>query len=510
MAYILQSFRYQILNLTIKVLMMLFGKNDSQEGKRMKLIKHYWKSSLVTMALLLVLPLTGLADENYDQLKQQVEALQQQLDQVRQIMKEYADQSVSKIEVAKEVSVLKQDIAQASEWKTPSTLIHLAGYADVGYSNGENVDGSFAVGSFSPIFHYQYRDMVMLEAELEIEVEDNGDTEVALEYLTIDYFINDYMTLVGGKFLSPIGNFRQNLHPSWINKLASAPPDFGHDGAAPTSDVGVQLRGGFPVAGTFANYAAYVSNGPELNAEFEDDEFSLEGIVAEGFGSNSDGELVVGGRIGFFPFPGLEVGLSAATGKATVTAIELAHHDIGEGADHDDEGEVADHDDEGEVADHDDEGEVADHDDEGEVADHEEGEEGEETVFDLSNEYARDYDVFGADFSWGLGNLRLRGEYVKSKVGKATSGVTASEGATWKSWYAQTSYLIPQTKWEPVLRYTDFDSPHSNQDQQQWGLGLNYLFTNSAIAKFTYEFNDGQNGTAADNDRFLIQFAYGF
>ena len=56
----------------------------------------------------------------------------------------------------------------------------------------------------------------------EIEIDDAGETETNLEYLTIDWFINDYMALIAGKFLSPIGQFRQNLHPSWINKLPSA------------------------------------------------------------------------------------------------------------------------------------------------------------------------------------------------------------------------------------------------------------------------------------------------
>ena len=95
-----------------------------------------------------------------------------------------------------------------------NVITHLAGYADVGYTESENDDGSFGAGRFAPIFHYQYRDLVLVEAELEVEVEDDGETETLLEYLSINYFINDYMTLVGGKFLSPIGQFRQNLHPS--------------------------------------------------------------------------------------------------------------------------------------------------------------------------------------------------------------------------------------------------------------------------------------------------------
>jgi hypothetical protein len=77
----------------------------------------------------------------------------------------------------------------------------------------------------------------MLESELEISIEPDDDTEAELEYLTIDWFANDYAAVLAGKFLSPVGQFRQNLHSSWINKLPTAPPGFGHDGAAPISEM---------------------------------------------------------------------------------------------------------------------------------------------------------------------------------------------------------------------------------------------------------------------------------
>lgn len=450
--------------------------------------RSQWQRSLAIL-LALALPLSAVADDNFDLLKQQVETLQQQLEQMQEALKQNQEISASKEEVAQEVSELKNDIVAAAEWKQPNTLIHMAGYADVGYANAENSDGSFNIGSFSPIFHYQYRDVVMLEAELEMSITDEGETDIELEYLTIDYFLNDYVTLLGGRFLSPIGNFRQNLHPSWINKLASAPPGFGHDGAAPVSEVGFQARGGFPLGNMFTNYAAYIGNGPELNSVLEDDRFELEGVEAEGFGRDGDGKKVFGGRFGFMPIPGLEVGISAAVGKATVTAIELAHHDLEEPDEHDDDQDPGEHDEE----------EPDEHD-----------EDAAEFAGDLNNEPARNYDVLGFDFAWRFNNLKLRGEYVKTKVGAHAVGVTASPGATWKTWYTQGSYLIPQSRWETVLRYTDFDSPHSSQDQKQWAVGLNYLFASSVIGKLTYEFNHGEEGSLADTNRWMFQLAYGF
>lgn len=399
-----------------------------------------FRRKLLVIAVTLALPVMASAESSNADLQEQIDALQNQ------------------------VTALNGEVQQTAEWKNPNTLAHMAGYADVAYVKKEGEDSSFVIGTFSPIFHYQYRDTVMMEAELEFEVGEDGETEVALEYMTIDWFLNDYAVLVAGKFLSPIGQFRQNLHPSWINKLATAPPGFGHDGAAPVSDLGLQVRGAFAMGSVRANYAVYVSNGPEINAEAEDDgaggfEYELDGVAAEGFGVDSDGEKTFGGRIGILPIASVEIGLSAAGGKATVTNIEADTSP---------------------------------------------------PAGSIEGETPRDYTVYGADFVWFTGNMSLRGEFVKTEVGEATTGVTASEAATWQTWYTQAAYRLPNTKWEGVLRYTDYDSPHASVDQKQTAIGVNYLVTNNFIVKLTHELNDGLENANSDLDLTVLQLAYGF
>lgn len=369
------------------------------------------------------------------------------------------DLSAQLEEIQQKILILEAERAvnaEAREWRYADSVVHFAGYADTNFVDTDGGDGEFTVGNFAPIFHYRYGDILMLESELEVEVNEDGETEVALEYLTVDAFLNDYVALVAGKFLSPIGQFRQNLHPSWINKLASAPPGFGHDGAAPVSDVGVQLRGGFPLGGFRSNYALFVSNGPIIKAEIEDGEFELDGVEAEGTSSDNDGEKVYGGRFGILPARHLEIGFSLATGKATVAEIENGDSAL------------------------------------------------------LSGEGARDYDVLGMDFAYQYNDFQLRGEYVETDVGGTTQGVAASGGASWETWYTQASYRPGQSKFEYVTRYAEFDSPHSSRDQEQIAIGMNYLFTNSALLKATYEFNDGITGSDADEDRLLVQLTYGF
>ena len=67
----------------------------------------------------------------------------------------------------------------------------------------------------------------------------------------------------------------------------------------------------------------------------------------------------------------------------------------------------------------------------------------------------RTYDVVGADFAYKMTILDLRGEYIQSKVGALVSSV-APDGGTWKAWYLQGAYRIPNTKWEPAVRFGEF------------------------------------------------------
>jgi len=400
---------------------------------------------LLAVAISVILPVTGFAANDLELLKQEVEQL-------------------------------KIDVKDAKEWRNQNSLMHMAGYADVGYVSNDNpaIEDSYTVGTFAPIFHYQYRDQVMLEAEMEFSVAEDGSTEVAMEYLTIDWIMNDNMILVAGQFLSPIGNFRQNLHPSWINKLPSAAPGFGHDGAAPVSDLGFQLRGGFNLGSMKANYAVYMGNGPELKAEIAElnastiDEIEYDGIEAEAFGADRDGEKVVGGRFGLLPIPSLEIGVSFLSGKATVSEYE-GTDDVSVYT----ASPVND-------------------------------------LSDLSTITSSDYDVTGVDVSWRNKSFDVRYEYIKSEVGETTISGFDLEAAKWSTWYGQVAYKIPSTKFEAVMRYTDFDSPHGSKDQQQTAVGVNYLIASNFIAKLGFEINDNPNAGQTAYDRTLVQLAYGF
>ncbi len=389
------------------------------------------------------------AADDISVLQTRINALEAQLTEIRTLLDQQVKESATKAEVLSVKEEVKEDIqlvkSSQYEWKTYDSKVHMAGYANVGYSDGGRGNDGFDDLKFNPIFHYGYKDLLLLESEFEFEIED-GLTQISLEYLTVDWFINDYMALVAGRFLSPVGQFQQNLHPGWINKLPTAPVGFRHDQAQPVAEVGVQLRGGFTVPilndSSLMNYAVYVGNGPRLELNPGGDE--IEAVEAVGFTSDEDDNKTFGGRLGFLPIPNLEVGISGTLGNIA-----------------------------------------------------------------LVNESDRDYDVLGFDMFYRWKNLNLRAEYIKQKVGALAASV-APEGQKWEAWYTQASYKLLPTKFELVARYSDYNSKHADQAQEQWALGVNYLFANQGMAKFSYEFNDGLTGEPTDDNKFLVQLSYGF
>lgn len=133
----------------------------------------------------------------------------------------------------------------------------------------------------------------------------------------------------------------------------------------------------------------------------------------------------------------------------------------------------------------------------------------EDDGIDVEGDPKRGYQVLGFDASYQWNNLDLRGEYVKQEVDPNPLSI-APEGGVWETWYAQAAYKFADGKWEGVARYTDFQSPHADDTQEQLALGINYLITPSAFLKFGYESNKGEPGEITDADRWILQIAYGY
>ncbi len=205
----------------------------------------------------------------------------------------------------------------AQESKPGKTQFMVRGYGFAGLNYLNNADGtdvSYVGSAFAPIFMFKQGDRFFFEAELEFVLEKN-QLEIGLEYANLMYVLNKYLMVRAGKFLLPFGTFMERLHPSWINRLSSKPLGFGHDGIAPSSGIGVELRGSAPIGGTTINYSLYMTNGPTLkDGSVEPDEAGM--LNFENYIDNNINKAV-GGRVGFFPLHNnsMEIGASFFTGK---------------------------------------------------------------------------------------------------------------------------------------------------------------------------------------------------
>lgn len=322
----------------------------------------------------------------------------------------------------------------AAAQDAPAVAFHFAGYADATWSRSAD-DGSVATLTLAPILHWTVGDRLFLEAELEGQIDSEDAREGAVEYATVNWLLGDHAALVVGKFLSPVGSFFANQHPSWINRLPSAPPGFGHGGAAPLTDVGVQLRGGADLGAQSLNYAVYVANGPRMQLEGMDEvDLEMEGRLRD-----RDGRQVGGGRVGWLPWSAFEVGLSAVRGQVQLVA---------DGA---------------------------------------------------MGEPSRAYRVEGVDVAWRpLPSLDLRAEWVRQRVAVAETSM-APDRLDWRAWYAQGTWRLAEGRWEAVARFADATSPHAEATLRQSAVGVNRLWGPRRQLKFAYEFNDSPDpATGAD------------
>ncbi len=204
-------------------------------------------------------------------------------------------------------------------FKPSKTQFMIRGYGHSGLNyeqiDDNDADLSFVGATFAPIFLFKHSDRLLFEAELEFELED-GEVKVGFEYADFNYVLNKYITVRAGKFLLPFGTFVERLHPAWINRLSTLPLGFGHDGIAPGSGIGVELRGAAPIGSGKINYSLYMVNGPVLVTSAMDPEEA--GMLRfENFEDNN-GNKAVGGRLGILPLSNssVELGVSFYNGIA--------------------------------------------------------------------------------------------------------------------------------------------------------------------------------------------------
>ena len=198
-------------------------------------------------------------------------------------------------------------------------------------------DNSFAL-DIEPIILWQLSDRMLFEATVEANLPSGSDAEFQLPVATLQYFLNDYMTLNMGIFDQPFGDWYEDQSPFWVNRFITAPLPYGVNGIIPGTDVGVQMRGAYQwgQTGQYTDYTLWVSNGPGFtNSTCTDNVYPSvtpscpmpsAALVGDTLNSPNNIKLnthtpACGGRVRVYPFPidsrlgRLELGASSYDGK---------------------------------------------------------------------------------------------------------------------------------------------------------------------------------------------------
>lgn len=359
--------------------------------------------------------------------------------------------------------------AWAQDESVPENRFLLSGFGFATFDDADNAEENFNA-AFVPIFLYRISDKFLFEAEVELEFE-GDELETTLEYAQLDWLVNDRLTVVMGKYLTPFGTFIEKIHPAWINKLPTFPLPYQHDRSlVPFSQTGLQLRGGIPFGDGYRrfSYSIFVANGFQIaeqhGEEGEGGELAVEvghsedGEAEEGDehgeeeellffdgATSNTGDLAIGGRIAIAPARGFEIGISSLEGSydeaaqldASMTSLDFAYH----------------------------------------------------------------HDVFD-----------VRGEWLDTEANRLAGDGDPLPDQEIESWYLQASLrlsVIPVyalNKVELVGRFANLD--WGAGDIEQTSVGANYYFNGSTVLRLAWERTD-ETGEAAE-DALMSMFAVGF
>lgn len=361
------------------------------------------------------------------------------------------------VELEKQVQALTKKSEKTEKkfglFKSGKSKFMLRGYFHSGFEAviaDDETEYNFAGGSIAPILMYKQSDRLFFEAEFEGGFSSDGEFIWGMEYADMSVVINKYLTVRAGKFLVPFGTFMEKLHPAWINKLATRPLGFGHDGIAPTSDVGFELRGAAQVGPVKLNYQAYVVNGPQLKDGSDEPEEA--GMLKFDFLKDNNPDKAVGGRIGIFPVANsmLEIGISGMTAGV--------------------------------------------------------GTKGSPTAKVRANLFALDINLVKS-LNFMKSVIDVKGQYNYTQVSDANFSVPGDTTDLYYDFYNVSSAYYAQVSLRPSLvsnnfarrlefvgRYSSIQTPEGSlweQKSDQWAVGVNYWLDWRTVLKFGYQRSSG-------------------
>ncbi len=329
---------------------------------------------------------------------------------------------------------------------------------DYAKPNGKN--GQFGSPTFSPYFLLQLNKRVLLESTI-----DFSNTGVGVGVAHLDWFLTNNLTLLAGRYLTPIGFFNEQLNHEWINKLPDVPLMFRQVSPLTSTD-GLQLRGGKYIAGSpfKLTYSGYLGNG-----------FQTAAAPGKGLNGVADLNTLVGGPD--------EVNVRSYGGRLSIwnpligvtTGISGYHN----GA--------------------------------------------------YASNSRDGFNLWQYDFNYRYGNWDARFEYAQNNqqagsfIGKNIDRRGLYAQLAYRN-YASRSWIWQRSEMVFRYGYTNFHGVDRSQldltaygspldapiNRNQYTFGVNYYFYTAMFVKFAYEINQELTGKSLNDNIFLAQGIWAF
>ncbi len=185
----------------------------------------------------------------------------------------------------------------------------------------QNAQNTFSL-LFEPIFLYRLNDWILFEGSIEASLPPGSSADFQLPVATAHLFLNDYIEINAGIFDQPFGDFYEDQSPVWVNRFITAPLMYGADPIIPSTDVGMQVRGGLQWGklGQDFDYTTWIANGPSFDDSLPEPVVGQALNGQNNIGVNTNGRAM-GTRLRVYPFPldsrlgRLELGASTYDGK---------------------------------------------------------------------------------------------------------------------------------------------------------------------------------------------------
>jgi hypothetical protein len=271
--------------------------------------------------------------EKIQQLEKRVEQLEGENAQIKATNAEIKTETVQTTE---QVKTLQQSVESGP---TPSgmakafqgylgthtfTLTGAAGFDFIADQQSGAIDGfshqtqnSFFF-DFEPMLLYRPTDWILFEGVLSAGFGNAGtgtDLSSALFYL----FPSDNITIIGGLFDQPFGDWYEDQSPMWVNRFVTAPLPYAVEPVVPGAELGLQVRNGMQWGrlGQDFDYTVWIGQGPSYSAHVPGAAANAPTAVAF---KETNGKSF-GGRFRIYPLPldanlgRLELGVSTYDGK---------------------------------------------------------------------------------------------------------------------------------------------------------------------------------------------------